>query len=352
MVTLKQIAERCACSVATVSKALNGMPDIGTETAGRIRAAASEMGYLPNAAALTLKTSKSKTIGLIAFISGGSVWTHEYFSRIADSIQRVMNANGYDISPIDSDGEMLMNSYVDYCRYRRYDGVIILCAGNIDARMRELVDSDIPLVTIDYSFHGRSAVMSDNVRGVNELVRYAFSQGHRRIAYIYGEDSAVTSNRLASFLNTCEELGLPLCEEYILQGRYCETKLCARLTRQLMALPKPPTLILYPDDYAYIGGRNELTRLGLRVPEDVSCMGYDGLPISQLIMPRLTTIEQDSAGLGENAAHMLLKAIARPRNYIPEQITLPGRFISGETVCRISDDAPPVPTSAHGLYKP
>ena len=339
MVTLKQIAERCACSVATVSKALNDMPDIGAETANRIRAVAAEMGYLPNAAALTLKTSKSKTVGLITFLNGDSVWTHSYFSRIADSIQRVMNANGYDIAPFDSEGRMLMSSYIDYCRYRRYDGVVILSAGSIDARMQDLVNSDIPLVTIDYSFHGHSAVMSDNVRGVRDLVRHAYEMGHRRIAYIYGEDSAVTDSRLKSFRNVCEELGVPAREEYLRQGEYCDTGSSARFTRELMALPSPPTFILYPDDYAYIGGWNELTRLGLSIPKDVSCAGYDGIPISQLLIPRLTTIRQDSKGLGENAARMLLRAIDKPRNYLPEQITLPGTLVVGETVRRLTDGA-------------
>lgn len=349
MVTLKQIAARCECSVATVSKALNDMPDISPATASHIRSVAAEMGYLPNAAARALKTSKSKTIGLFTFLRGESVWTHDYFSKIADSIQRVMNASGYDIAPIDSDGQMLMNSYVDYCRYRNYDGIIIVSTGKIDSRMQDLVNSDIPLVTIDYSFHGRSAVMSDNVQGVKDLVRYGFDKGHRRIAFVYGEESAVTNNRLASFYNICDELGLPLNEQYIRQGQYRDTDSSAQITRELMALETPPTLILYPDDYAYIGGWNELTKLGLSVPNDVSCMGYDGIPISQLIMPKLATLMQDSTGLGENAARMLLKAIVKPRNYIPEQLTLPGRLIIGESVRTLSGESQPDPISAHGL---
>ena len=332
MVTLKEIAARCGCSVATVSKALNDMPDISPATASNIRVVAAEMGYLPNAAARALKTSHSKTVGLFTFLRGESVWTHDYFSKIASSIQNVMNASGYDIAPIDSDGKMLMNSYVDYCRYRNYDGLLIISMGKIDERMQDLVNSDIPLVTIDYAFHSHSAVLSDNVQGVRELVKHAYQKGHRRIAFIYGDDNPVTSNRVASFYSICDELGMTVRDEYLIRETYRDPECSARATAKLLSLDVPPTCILYPDDYSYVGGFNELGRQGLKVPDDMSCMGYDGIALSQLLCPRLTTFEQDATALGENAARMLLKAIEKPRSFIPKQITIPGRLIEGESV--------------------
>ena len=88
-------------------------------------------------------------------------------------------------------------SYLEHCRYRGFDGVIIACVDFYDAQVIELVISDIPVVTIDHLFNNRIAVMSDNVRGMQELLQYVYNQGHRKVAYIHGADSAVTQARLS-----------------------------------------------------------------------------------------------------------------------------------------------------------
>lgn len=336
MVTLREIAARCACSVATVSKALNDMPDISPATASHIRSVAATMGYLPNAAARALKTNHSKIVGLLMFIRGESLWTHDYFSEIAASIQRVMSADGYDVVPIDTSAPSVMNNYVDYCRYRNYDGIIILSAGDIDAPMQALVNSDIPLVTIDYAFHNRGAVLSDNAQGIHDLMHFVYEHGHRRIAYIYGEETEVTNNRVASFYACCDELGIAVDDAYMKRTLYRDPDASAKATAELMALPVPPTCILYPDDYSYIGGWNELIRMGLQVPQDVSCVGYDGIRLATLLRPKLTTLRQDADGIGENAARMLIKAVEKRRSYLPKQVVLQGRLIPGETVLDIS----------------
>ena len=104
MVTLKDISVKCKCSVATVSKALNGMPDIGEETARHIRQVATRMGYTPNAAARTLKTNRSQTIGLLMCQRDENIWTHDFFSRVAAGIQEVMEGSGYDVTPAPAHG--------------------------------------------------------------------------------------------------------------------------------------------------------------------------------------------------------------------------------------------------------
>lgn len=339
MVTLKEIAAQCGCSVATVSKALNKMPDISAKTARRICDMAMEMGYLPNAAARTLKTSRSRTIGLLLFLRGESVWTHDYFAEIAASIQTVMGESGYDITPINCDGASVMGSYLDYCRYRSYDGIIVMSAGFTEKYLLELIDSEIPLVTIDYAFHHRGAVLSDNVQGMRDLVRYVHAKGHRRIAFIHGEDTSVTRNRLASFYTTAEELNVSVPDEYVRPAFYHDPDSSARATRRLLELPQRPTCILYPDDYSYVGGMNELLNQGMRIPEDISVAGYDGIRLAEILRPRLTTLRQDSEGIGRHAARMLLKAIEKPRSFISQHVTLPGRIMEGETVGSIDGDA-------------
>ena len=332
MTTLKEIAARCGCSVATVSKALNAMPDISPETAKRIRTIANEMGYIPNAAARTLKTNRSHTIALLLFLRNESVWMHDYFSRVASGIQKVAEAAGYDLTPVTCTRENIRERYVDYCRHRGYDGLIVMSGVFNENELMELINSEIPLVTIDYAFHHRGAVLSDNALGMRDLIRFIHSRGHRRIAYIYGEDSSVSQIRRAAFYDTCQELKLDIPDAYVKRALYRDHESCAQATRELLSLSRRPTCILYPDDYACVGGLNEILNAGLRVPHDISVAGYDGIPLAEMVRPRLTTLRQDAEGVGQNAAKLILKAIESPKSFIPQHISLRGSLVEGETV--------------------
>jgi LacI family transcriptional regulator len=266
------------------------------------------------------------------FLRDINVWTHEYFSKIISSIQVQAESSGYDITIINCDGVRIMGSYLAYCKYHNYDGVIIMSTCFTEPTLMELVNSDIPVVTIDYLFNHRGAVISDNVQGMRDLVHYIVSRGHRRIAYIHGEDTMVTKNRIASFYRTCEELGVEVPPEYVKEAQYHDPESSALATRELLALRKRPTCILYPDDFSYIGGMNELEKQGLSIPDDISVAGYDGIYLTQVLHPKLTTLEQDADGIGSQVAHMLLKAIEKPKSFIPKHVVLPGVVRAGESV--------------------
>ncbi len=331
-VTLKDIARHCNVSVATVSKALNNMPDISPAMVKRIQDTAAEMGYFPNATARAMKTGRSKTIGLLFFLRTQSVWTHEYFARIADSIQRFTEEKGYDITPVNCRGESVAGSYLRYCLSRGYDGVVVMSSSFSDPSLMELVDSGIPLVTIDYRFDHRDAVISDNRQGMRDLVRHVHALGHRSIALIHGEDSAVTSERVESFRATCRDLQLDVPAAYVRRAYYHDPPSSAQATRALLRLPNRPTCILYPDDFSYLGGMEELLRQGASIPEDMSCAGYDGIALADALYPRLTTLEQDMNGVGFHAAQMLLDAIEKPKRFAPRHILLSGRLRPGESI--------------------
>lgn len=111
------------------------------------------------------------------------------------------------------------------------------------------MDSGLPLVTIDHVFNNRLAVTSDNLCGTEALVRHVYEAGHRHIAFIHGEDTAVTQNRLTSYYRALEALGLEAEPDYVRAGRYHDPECCARETAALLALPQPPTCILFPDDF-------------------------------------------------------------------------------------------------------
>lgn len=336
MTSLKDVAETCGVSVATVSKALNNHNDIGEKTRENIKRVAKEMGYLPNVAARALKTSRTFEIGVLFVDEAMSGLTHDYFSSVLDSFKRTAEQYGYDITFINCcrnrKGRM---SYLEHCRYRGFDGVVLACIDFEDPEVIELVKSDIPLVTVDYVFNNRIAVLSDNVNGMKELLTYAYNMGHRRIAYIHGADSSVTQNRLSSFYKTAEELNLEIPKEYEKTAAYRDVMAAYKATNELLSLSDAPTCILYPDDFAAFGGFNAMWERGLRVPEDVSLAGYDGIPVSSHLRPRLTTIKQDTIQIGHVAAVELIGLIEKPKSTIIKQIVVPGALEEGGSIARI-----------------
>ena len=330
MVSMKDIARACGVSVATVSKALNGQPDIGEETRVRVSQMAQKMGYMTNSAARALKTNRTYHIGVLFVDERLSGLAHEYFATMLESLKVEAEAHGYDITFINHNVGGKPTSYLQHCRYRGVDGVVIACVDFTDPRVRELAESDLPLVTVDHMFNNRLAVVSDNVQGMEALVRYAYEKGHRKIAFLHGEKTSVTQNRLVGFYRACEELGLEIPEAFVRESAFHNPDRCAQDTLALMNLPERPTCILFPDDYSYVGGMNALRQMGIRVPEDVSVMGYDGIHLARVI--GLTTYWQDTREIGRIAAERLISLIEHPKTTLADRIMVSGRLLEGNTV--------------------
>lgn len=336
MASLKDISKVCGVSVATVSKALNNHTDIGEDTREHIKRVAKEMGYSPNLSARALKTNRTHGIGVLFVDEAMSGLTHDYFSGVLDSFKRTAEKFGYDITFINCCKEREDRMpYLEHSRYRGFDGVVLACIDFSDPEVVELVKSDIPVVTIDYLFNNRFAVVSDNVTGIRELLEYIYSCGHRKIAYIHGADSAVTANRLSSFYRTAERLGLEIPDEYIREAVYRDTATTYSVTSELLDLPEPPTCIMYPDDFAAFGGINAIRERGLRIPEDISVAGYDGIRAARHLEPKLTTVRQDTEQIGCVAARSLISLIERPKTTVVEHIVIPGTVVEGKSVARI-----------------
>lgn len=165
-----------------------------------------------------------------------------------------------------------------------------------------------------------------------ELTRHILSKGHTRIAYIYGDDTSVTNVRLTSFIRTMHEAGLEVDESQMIRGLYHNPASAREAVRQLLAAPHRPTCIIMPDDYAALGGMDAIREAGLRIPQDISIAGYDGVELLQMCSPRLTTVSQDTTRIGQEAARKLVHLIEQPRTTFQEIISVPCRLISGETV--------------------
>jgi len=338
MVSMKDISVACGVSVATVSKALNDHNDVGEETKLRIKKIAKEMGYFPNSSARALKTNKSYNIGVL-FVDEApqSGLTHDYFASILDSFKVTVEAKGYDITFINCNNMRKGRlSYLEHSKFRGVDGVLIACVSFEDPEVQELVNSDIPVVTIDYAFDNKLAVLSDNAKGITDLLKYIYSMGHRKIAYIHGQSNNVnvTGSRVNSFLDMARELGLEVPAEYIVPGNYRDIPHAAKSAGKLLNLKDRPTCIIFSDDYSAIGGMNEIKARGLTIPDDISIAGYDGSNIAAQIEPQLTTIVQDTRMIGRIAADNLINIIEKPNSEV-EHVIIEGTLRPGKSVRRI-----------------
>ena len=337
MANIKDIAEKCGLSISTVSKALNSYSDISQETRQRVLETAEECGYFPNSIARALKTNRTYNIGMLFVDDAQSGLKHDYFAAVLDSFKVEAEKHYYDITFINHNiniGNRPM-TFLEHCKYRNFDGVCIACIDFQQPEVVELVNSSLPVVTIDHLFNNHTSINSANVQGMHDLVQYIFSRGHRKIAYVHGEKSAVSEQRLASFCRALMDLGVNTPPEYLVCAAFHDPAATRQSVNQLLNLPERPTCIIMPDDYAALGGIEAIEAAGLRIPEDISIAGYDGIALSQVIKPRLTTLKQDTEALGREAARRLIEQIENPRTTIAENVTVMGKLIEGQSVKKV-----------------
>lgn len=326
MVTIKTLAEKCGLSIAAVSKALNGKPGIGPEKAELVRQTARELGYYPNAAAQTLKTRRSHNIGILFKNSLG----HEFFSLILESIRQAAENKGYDITFLSGNAEHI--GYYEHAMRSQCDGVIIAQGSFHAESLRRLAESELPVVSIEQAFPGCTSIMGDNVGSMETIVRYLHGLGHDRLAYIHGPSGEITRSRLAGFYRGCRECGITAPDSFVTEAYFHEPGSAAEATRNILKEKIKPTCIIYPDDISCIGGMTALRGMGLSVPEDISCFGYDGIRLTSILSPSIATYHQNAQEIGRRAAEELISAIEDTKFYVPQAITVPGEIQPGDSV--------------------
>lgn len=335
MVTLKDIARECKVSFSTVSKALKGSPEISIETTEFIQKKAHEMGYHPNMAARSLRTNRTYDIGVIFEDKTGAGFQHQYFATVISGIQKVAFSRGYEMTFVSGESTKKYD-YYSHALARSYDGVVILSCDFTSSGIKKLVQSDIPTVTLDYFYDiDHSAVMSDYSAGMEELLDYVLSCGHKKIAIIHGEKTWVTDQRMETFKKVCRAHGIKEPEEYFAEGLYHDPVTSAAATEVFLSLPEPPTCIFYPDDYAALGGIRELNSHGLKPGTDISIVGYDGIALTSMMIPPLTTYEQNGETIGRTMAEALISKIENSGEAETKKEMISGRLIKGGTVVKL-----------------
>lgn len=335
MATIKDVAEKSGYSKSTVSKALNGYKEIGEGARKKIIETAQEIGYLANYHARALKMKKTYSIGVVYFDNARNGLKNDFFAWLIQEFRVGVETQGYDLTFINVSVGSQKKTYLEYAQYRAFDGVCIICADREDKEIIELAQTDLfPVVVIDMDFEKAMSVKSDNYGGIKMLSEYIISQNHKKIAYVTGHDSFVTKPRLKAFYDVMESNNIDVPKEYVVESYYRDPDDTEKQVSKLLKLNDIPTCIMVPDDFALLGAINAIQKAGLRYPEDVSLAGYDGIPISKIMSPKITTIEQDSHRLGMTAAANLIKAIEGEEDI--EKVTIiEGKLIKGESVYKL-----------------
>lgn len=337
MVTIRDIALKSGFSVSTVSKALNGYSDVSEETRQIIIKTARELGYVPNAQARALKTNRTFILGILFTDDQNNGLTHLYFSHVLNGFKNKAEESGYNITFINKRWGKQTITLLQNCKFRGIEGICIACIDVNDPEVQELVYGGIPLVSIDHIFKGHPCVLSNNKEDISLLIKYAYSLGHRKIAYIHGNNSSfVTQQRVKGYVETMKELGLQPRQEYMIESLYVNPSAARSATEKLLKLPDRPTCILLPDDVSAFGALDAITDAGLKIPEDISIAGYDGVLVYELMNPRLTTIKQNAAKIGEEAARLLIHTIENKKNPILEPVIVEGELIIRDSIGHVS----------------
>jgi len=327
--TIRDVAARAGVSVATVSYVINGKGGVGPETRERVLAAASALGFRPDAAARQLATRRTALVGVVVGDAcGHRGLTLTFFGRVLDAVSRSLPEHGYEALLLRS-GEAPPARPTAPELGNRFDGAILVGVGRDDGVLSELRQAALPCVGIDFETDELPCgyVGSDNARGTHLLVRHLHSRGHRRIATISGAIETVAgAQRLAAFLHEAGALGLGPPDEYVRFADF-SSEAGYREARALMSLQSPPSAIVAASDLMALAAMQAVRDVGVEPGRDVAVVGFDDLESAGLAHPRLTTVRQHRDALGAEAARAIAEMIADrdappPRKLVPVELVV------------------------------
>lgn len=313
MATIKDVAKLAKVSTTTVSRYLNEFPNIRAETRTRIADAIERLNYQTNIAARGLVTKTTRTIGVVALTQVDDFFDNPFFMLALKGISRMAVAEDYEIllSTTPSEEDHILDKWI---HGHRVDGIILMKSRLVDPAVEILVREDFPAVLLGRPGHDQhmSYVDNDNVRAAYEATQYLLGLGHRRIAFIGGQESlVVTQDRLRGYKEALEGAKIELRPQYVRVGQY-QKETGYTLCSTLLGLEVPPTGIVASDDAIAAGVLQSAHDLGRRVPKDLSVIGFNDIPSSEFMIPPLTTVRVNMEELGASAAQLLFQRLSEP----------------------------------------
>jgi DNA-binding LacI/PurR family transcriptional regulator len=335
-VTIKDVAQRAGVSHPTVSRALRGDTSVAPATTTRIRQIADQLGYIPSAAARSLKTNRTRVVGVLVHRVADP-----FYSRVIDGIQDTLHPHTYSTFLASANNDRArQDEILRAMTERRVDGLIICSMFITRAYYDQIKPHDAPLVLLHNRAPGVTplTLYHDDCFGARAMVRHLLDLGHRRIAFLGNTRAGRESNeRLKGFKRELSAAGIQVDARYIAHAPFGQPPAAAAPVQQLLALAQPPTALVCFNDSLAIGAMQVLQNAGKRVPDDWSVTGFDDIPIAEFMNPPLTTFDQPQYTLGAQAAQLLLQLMESPNGHVSATRIKPMR---GELVVRGST-APP-----------
>jgi LacI family transcriptional regulator len=307
--SIHEVARKAKVSIATVSRTINGVPTVAPHLSRRVWKVIEELGYYPNTQARALVSGRSRIFGLIV-----SEITNPFFPEIVQEFENIAVQNNYELlttSTVHDPKRMTLS--VRRMIERRVEGVAVVTFGMEEELFDDLKSRNVPIVFIDVgpSLPRMSNIRIDYLHGIRQAVQHLAALRHERIAFISGPLTLKTAvTRQKAFLQTMEEIGLPVEPKYVIEGNHTMEGGIAAL-KELMNLAKPPTAVMCSNDMTAIGVLRESYDLGIHVPRQLSVIGFDDIRLSQFVIPPLTTVKMSQTEIARLAFHALLTEVQR-----------------------------------------
>lgn len=327
---IKDIAEILNISVSTVSRALRDTYDVNQETREKVLAVANQLKYKRNMHASALASGNTRNIGVvIPFI------TNYYFSTVISGIQETAYHNGYNlILLVTNDSAEREQSMIENLSITSLDGLLVSISSNstMADHYQSLIDDGISVVFFDRVPKDIEAtkVMQDDFQGAFDATEHLINNGYTRIAHIAGnEHLAFTQDRLLGYLEALKKHNIPIREEWIIYSGFSQQ--CGEKDmKKLLLLKEQPDAVFAVNDRKAVGAIIMLKKSSLRVGKDIGVIGFTNDPISTIIEPNLSTIEEPAFDIGKQSCELLIRHIAN-KKFLPKEIILPSKLIVRES---------------------
>lgn len=326
--TIEDVARRADVSMATVSRALRGLPNVAPSTRDRVLVAASDLRYVADPSASRLAGGRCLTVGLVVPMLGQ--W---YFSKLYSGVEGVLAAAGYEVLPFTLSGPGGVDRFLRTLPFRkRVDGLVLADTPFDERQFERVAGAGVTLVTVGMTGTTASGLAVDNVAAARLAVGHLTGLGHRRIALIGGLDDdpfgfSTPVDRFRGYQEAIKLAGLAYEPELAVPGHF-SLEGGAEAMHRLLALGHPPSGVFACSDEMAIGAMQVAREAGLRVPEDLSIVGIDDHDVSGYV--GLTTVHQDVVGQGERAAQLLLDRLTEGSQEIIHEV-YPTRLVVRRT---------------------
>jgi LacI family transcriptional regulator len=337
-VTMKDIARELGVSVVTVSKVIRNHADIGEETRQRVLKRVKELNYQPNPAARALVTGKTYTAGLIV-----PDLMHPFFAEVATGLSNTLRRKNYSLLISSSQGDPeLERQEIKRLLSRRLDAIVIASTQWTVESFRRIEEQKVPYLLIDRAFLGMPAnfVGVDDVKVGRMATEHLIAAGCKRIAHIRGAAMSTAIGRLEGYNQALSRSDLISLQGYVIAGRSADADSWSsgnEAMKKLLAIdPVPDGVFCYNDPIA-IGVIDAILEAGLRVPQDIAVIGCGNLHFDKSLRVPLSSVDQQSAAIGERAGKLLLSVIEAKVPPQPKSIMLEPSVVPRESTRRMVD---------------